>query len=111
MTAPVWIPAEPHPERLVSNSPAGLRLLVGHLTEDGREAFFGDLLAAVAEDGAVRAVLRKWWTTFVLRNDPGFVEAIQRPTPPPEERVYQTTAEMRAEVEALMAGRSVPGRE
>lgn len=48
--------------------------------------------------------MRAWWNRMVLRHDPGIRAAFAEPTPPPAERRHQSTADLRAEVEALVAG-------
>jgi len=113
MAAPAWTPTDTgHQEQVpaeVAEAADRTSLLLAHLTESGRVQFLGELHAAATLNGeaatAVRNVWERWWGTLDLLHRPGFVEAMRRAYETPDDgvRVYQTTAELRAEVDRLTA--------
>lgn len=113
MPAAAWTPTEMgHREQVpqeVHEAADRTSLLLAHLTEAGRVQFLGELHAAATLNGeantAVHDVWERWWRTLGLLHRPGFMKAMRREYETPDDgvRVYQTPAELRAEVERLAA--------
>ncbi len=81
--------------------PQEFQTLMEHLTDHGRERFTAQLAEALVGPDPLAAGMRvwnSWWYTLVVRQHPGYHEAMSRPPPTRETAVYQTTEQLKAEL-------------
>jgi hypothetical protein len=101
MAASVWTPTNGHGSQIPTRLPEELELLLAHLTGYGREQLTKELVAAMRDPDPTKAVTRvlsAWWLTLVARHQPGYHEAMSRPSPEPSEAVYESTEELKAKL-------------
>jgi len=101
--AAAWVPPDSGATpQLPIHLPEELEVLLNHLTDHGRRLLADQLAKATNDPEPAKAatrVFKSWWYTLVARQHPGYFEAMARPSPTPAEAVYQTAAELRAELD------------
>jgi hypothetical protein len=102
MVAAAWTPTESgHPSPIAARLPDELEILFSHLTPHGEEALRREIAEALGQPdslAAVARVLSSWWYTLIARHEPGYSEAMKRPSPSPADAVYQSADELKAEL-------------
>jgi hypothetical protein len=99
MASGVWTSAELGPHVMPTRFPDEMEQLVSHLTDYGKELLEQEIAQAMRGPDSLAAltrILSSWWYTLVARNEPGYFDAMSRPSPEPGEAEYESIEELKA---------------